>query len=252
MGTPMGNWDSILEGVSKLAPLVTYDRPGIGESEPNEEMPTIKNVSDELIKILNYLHIDPPYVLAGHSLGGVYVRGFANYYPQLLAGMVIIDPGDFTETQKNKREYFRDIGLNDLTIDTLFKKFDQESIQNKQKSTATRSIQNEALVLEDLRKSDFKEINNSALPDIPVHIITGGRYDTPIRLRRIEYNDSLLFRSKMRHRSIRWTDVIQSVDKGMFFYSSDAGHFVHIDDPELVISSIKIILSDYSLLKSKK
>lgn len=217
MGTPMGNWDPILEGISSLAPLITYDRPGIGESEPNEEMPTIKNVSDRLIKILNYLNIDPPYILVGHSLGGVYVRGFANYYPDLLAGIVIIDPGDFTETQENKRQYFKDIGFNDIRIDSLFKKFDHESIQNKQKSTAPKSIQNEGQVLEDLRKADFKEINNTALPNIPVHIITGGRYDTPVRLRRTEYNDSLLFRSKMRHRSNRWTDVIQSVDKGMFF-----------------------------------
>jgi pimeloyl-ACP methyl ester carboxylesterase len=251
MGTPMGNWDPILESVSKMAPLITYDRPGIGESDPIEEMPTIKNVSDRLIKILNYLKIDPPYVLVGHSLGGVYVRGFANYYPELLAGIVIIDPGDFTETQENKRQYFMDIGLKDAYIDSLFNKFDKEGIENKKKSTAPKSIQNEGTVLEDLRKSDFKEINNSALPNIPVHILTGGRYDTPVRLRRTEYNDSLLFRSKMRHRSSRWIDVIQSVDKGMFFYSADAGHFVHRDDPELVISSLKIVLQDYYLLISK-
>ncbi len=252
MGTPMGNWEPILDSVSRMAPLITYDRPGIGESEPIKEMPTIKNVSDRLIKILNYLKIDPPYILVGHSLGGVYVRGFANYYPELLAGIVIIDPGDFTETQENKRQYFTDIGLKDSYIDSLFKKFDKESVENKSKSTAPISIQNEGTVLEDLRKSDFEEINNTALPNIPVHILTGGRYDTPIRLRRTEYNDSLLFRSKMQHRSSRWINVIQSVDNGMFFYSADAGHFVHRDDPELAISSIKIVLQDYYLLKSKK
>jgi pimeloyl-ACP methyl ester carboxylesterase len=252
MGTPMGNWDPILESASKMAPLITYDRPGIGESDPNDEIPTIKNVSDKLIKILRLLKIDPPYLLVGHSLGGVYVRGFANYYPELLAGLIIIDPGDFTETQENKRQYFKDIGLNDSYIDSLFKKFDKESIESKSKSTAPISIQNEGTVLEDLRKSDFKEINETQLPNIPVHILTGGRYDTPIRLRRTEYNDSLLFRSKMQHRSTRWINVIQSVDKGMFFYSADAGHFVHRDDPELAISSIKIVLQDHFLLKSKK
>lgn len=252
MGTPMGNWDIILEPVSGFAPIVTYDRPGIGESEPNGQMPTIKNVSDFLIKVLQNLKIDPPYLLVGHSLGGVYVRGFANYYPSFLAGLIIIDPGDFTETQTNKRQYFYDIGLSDSIIDTLFKKFDKESIENKNKSTAPKAIQNEGTVLEDLRKTDFQEIHNTNLPNIPVHIITGGRYDTPVRMRRTEYNDSLLFRSKMMHRSSRWIKVIQSVDKGMFFYSGDAGHFVHRDDPELAISSIKIALDDYNKLKSKK
>ena len=120
------------------------------------------------------------------------------------------------------------------------------------KKTAPKSLQNEGTVLDNLRKSDFREINDSALPDIPVHILAGGRYDTPVRLRRTEYNDSLLFRSKMKHRSSRWMDVIQTVEKGMFFYSADAGHFVHRDDPELAISSIKIVLDDYFLLKSKK
>jgi pimeloyl-ACP methyl ester carboxylesterase len=168
MGTPMGNWETILESVSELAPLITYDRPGIGESEPKEELPTIKNVSDFLIKILQQLNISSPYVLVGHSLGGVYVRGFANYYPELLAGLVIIDPADFTETQMNKRDYFTDIGISNLTIDSLFKKFDKESLENKNKSTAPISIQNEGIVLEELRKSDFIEINKYVLPNIPV------------------------------------------------------------------------------------
>ena len=44
LGTPMGHWDKVLHGVSELAPLITYDRPGIGESEADSEMPTIKNV----------------------------------------------------------------------------------------------------------------------------------------------------------------------------------------------------------------
>jgi pimeloyl-ACP methyl ester carboxylesterase len=63
---------------------------------------TIKNVADRLIKILEQLDLEPPYLLVGHSLGGVYVRGFAVYYPEMLAGLVIVDPGDFTETQQNK------------------------------------------------------------------------------------------------------------------------------------------------------
>jgi hypothetical protein len=63
MGTPMDNWGKVLNGVSNMAPLITYDRPGIGESESIDEMPTIKNVADKLLKILNYLNLKPPYVL---------------------------------------------------------------------------------------------------------------------------------------------------------------------------------------------
>ena len=250
-GTPMGHWDKILKGVSELAPLVTYDRPGIGESEPDNEMPTIKNVADKLIKILNHLNLEPPYILVGHSLGGAYVRGFAVYYPEMLAGLIIIDPADFTETQENKRLNFKELGIDDCTIDSLLAKYERENIENKKKSTAPKSVQEEGKVLENLRKTDFIEINDSDLPNIPVHIITGGRYDTPPRFRSHDFIDSLMFRAKMKHRVERWTNVIQSVDKGMLFYSGDAGHFVHYDDPELVISSIGLALQDYELLKKE-
>lgn len=252
-GTAMGHWDRILDGVSAIAPLITYDRPGIGESEPDNEMPTIKNVSDKLIKILEYLEIKPPYVLVGHSLGGAYVRGFAVYYPELLAGLVIIDPADFTETQLNRRNPFLDIGLTNEQVDTLFNKWalDDEAKKNKP-STKPKSVIEESEVLAQLRETNFKEITDSKLPNIPVHILTGGRYDTPPRFRIKELNDSLLFRAKMKNRVERWIDVVQSVDKGMLLYSGDSGHFVHYDDPQLLISSIKIILQDYELIQRRK
>lgn len=251
-GTPMGHWDRILNGVSELAPLITYDRPGIGKSEADNEMPTIKNVSDKLIKVLKKLDIEPPYVLVGHSLGGAYVRGFAVYNPELLAGLIIIDPADFTETKLNRRTPFLDVGLTNEQVDTLFRKWEIEVEENKNSpTTKPKSVIEESEVLAQLRETDFVEISDTELPNIPVHILTGGRYDTPPRFRIQELNDSLLFRAKMKNRVERWTDVVQSVDKGMLFYSGDAGHFVHYDDPELLISSIRIVLHDYNLLKEK-
>jgi pimeloyl-ACP methyl ester carboxylesterase len=251
-GTPMGHWNRILNGVSELAPLITYDRPGIGKSEADNEMPTIKNVSDKLIKVLKKLDIEPPYVLVGHSLGGAYVRGFAVYNPELLAGLIIIDPADFTETKLNRRTPFLDVGLTNEQVDTLFRKWETEAEENKNiPTTKPKSVIEESEVLAQLRETDFVEISDTELPNIPVHILTGGRYDTPPRFRIQELNDSLLFRAKMKNRVERWTDVVQSVDKGMLFYSGDAGHFVHYDDPELLISSIRIVLHDYNLLKEK-
>ncbi|WP_461100191.1 alpha/beta fold hydrolase [Telluribacter humicola] len=246
-GTPMDNWDRVLKGVSELAPLITYDRPGIGESEPDNEMPTIKNVSDKLIKVLNQLEIKPPYILVGHSLGGMYVRGFAVYFPEVLAGLVIIDPADFTENHQNKRDYYKPLGWDEARIDKEVAGI--VSFLEDRNRDAPPSIKEEGIVLADLRKTEFKEITESPLPNIPVHIITGGRFDAPEDSRTPE--NIAKFRSKMRVRGGRWMDVVQSVDKGMLFYSGDAGHFVHYDDPELLVASIKLVLQDYELLKQK-
>lgn len=247
-GTPMGHWDKVLSGVSELAPLITYDRPGIGESQPDNEMPTIRNVSDKIIRILDHLEMEPPYLLVGHSLGGLYVRGFAVYYPEMLAGLVIIDPADFTEDKISRRAYYEEIGLGKEAVDTIM----QAIYYGPPNLNVPKSVQEESQILGELRENEFEEIIQSPLPrDLPVHIITGGRFDLPERMRSKDFDDEAVFRIKMRNRVARWIDVIQSVDKGMLFYSGDAGHFVHYDDPELVISSIRIVLQDYELLQEK-
>jgi len=192
-GTPMGHWNRILNGVSELSPLITYDRPGIGESEPDNEMPTIKNVSDKLIKILKYLDIESPYVLVGHSLGGLYVRGFAVYYPDLLAGLVIIDPADFTEDKVSRRVYYEEIGMSKERVDEMM----QAIYYGPPNLKVPKSVQEESQVLGELRESEFKEIKQSPLPkNIPVHIITGGRFDMPERMRSKEFDDEAVFKIK--------------------------------------------------------
>lgn len=250
-GTPMDNWDKVLDGVSKMAPLMTYDRPGVGNSGPEKDSVTIKGFSDRLLKILNSLNAAPPYVLVGHSLGGALVRSFVVYYPQMVAGLIIIDPADFTETKENKKLPFLSLGFSKNAVDSLFIKWAKnDSIRNSHNPNFLKERKKDVLAM--MRNSDFKEIQNSKLPNIPVHILTGGRYDTPLQYRAKEFNDSLLFRAKMKYRIERWTDVIQSVDKGMLLYSGDAGHFVHYDDPELLISSVRIVLQDYESLKNSK
>lgn len=240
-GTPMGNWDKIIADSLTLGPMITYDRPGIGASEAIDEMPTLKKVADRLLRLLDHLDIEPPFVLVGHSLGGVYVRGFAVYYPEMLAGLVIVDPGDFTETYENKRPYYEDLGWEKDSIDHwISMEFDTRAAR---RIKAPRSIRREGEMLDRLRVHDFEEIRSTPLPNIPVHIVVGGRFDMP-EDRRKSYSEAL-FRSKIKHRVARWTDVIQSVERGMLLYSGDAGHFVQWDDPELVLASIKLVLKDY-------
>ena len=79
-------------------------------------------------------------------------------------------------------------------------------------------------------------------PIFLLHIITGGRFDKPLKLRSKDFDEEAFFRSKIRERITRWTDVIQSMDKGKLFYSANVGHYVQWEDPGLVIASIKLAL----------
>jgi hypothetical protein len=109
----------------------------------------------------------------------------------VLAGLVIIDPTDYTETQENRRLPLLDIGIDDYSIDIFISKWERKAMENKLNETRPISVQEEGQVLADMRNTDFKEISDSELPNIPVHILTGGRYDMPPRFRSTE----LLFSS---------------------------------------------------------
>lgn len=113
------------------------------------------------------------------------------------------------------------------------------------------SIQEETDVLSAMRESDFKEIRENELPNIPVHMLIGGRFDMHPKFQSKDFDNAALFRTKMAHRMRRWMEVVNSVDKGMLLYSGDAGHFVHRDDPDLFLSSLRILLADYKTLKER-
>ncbi|MDX1478947.1 MAG: alpha/beta hydrolase, partial [Saprospiraceae bacterium] len=242
LGTPLDHWDPIVEGAAALGPVLLYDRPGIGKSEPDDAMPTIEYVTAHLLQLLDHLGLPPPYVLIGHSLGGVYVRGFTAYHPDMLAGLVIIDPADFTETQHNKRDYFEIFDWDDTVIDSMLAA--QTAALARRRARAPQAIQEEGQALADLRQTDYAVLADRPLPNIPVHILAGGRFDMPLSMRSDAFDETALFQSKMRHRVMRWTRVVQEVDNGMLVYCSDAGHFVHRDQPEIVLASIRKVLED--------
>jgi pimeloyl-ACP methyl ester carboxylesterase len=71
--------------------VCVYDRAGRGFSEPATEQQDGLTIATDLHTLLVRAHIPGPYVLAGHSSGGVYVKVFAARYPADVAGMVLID-----------------------------------------------------------------------------------------------------------------------------------------------------------------
>ena len=74
--------------------VVTYDRAGMGWSDPTGRRPAAAGYVRDLRSGLRAAGIRPPYVLVGHSMGGVYMRLFAHTYPTEVAGLVLVDPGD--------------------------------------------------------------------------------------------------------------------------------------------------------------
>jgi pimeloyl-ACP methyl ester carboxylesterase len=89
---------AVLAGVGRSAHVCAYDRSGtvllsgrLGRSGPSHKLKTIADVVAELHALLRAARIPGPYVLVGHSLGGLVVRLYASTYPAQVAGLVLVD-----------------------------------------------------------------------------------------------------------------------------------------------------------------
>jgi pimeloyl-ACP methyl ester carboxylesterase len=71
---------------------IIYDRLGIGYSSFCNLPRTSRQVVEELKELLDAINVSPPFILVGHSLGGMYARHFARLYPGSVSGMVLLDP----------------------------------------------------------------------------------------------------------------------------------------------------------------
>ena len=92
IGATAEEYHGIQERLAKEATVVTYDRAGYGRSEAGPLPRDGRTESGELRALLSKLGLRGPYVLVGHSLGGLNVEVYAGLYPEEVAGMVLLDP----------------------------------------------------------------------------------------------------------------------------------------------------------------
>ncbi|MEX2553006.1 MAG: alpha/beta hydrolase [Actinomycetota bacterium] len=81
----------IAPAVARDTRVCVYDRAGRGWSEPAEAAQDRAEIARDFRTLLHRANVPGPYVLAGHSFGGLYVRAFAARYPDEVAGMVLVD-----------------------------------------------------------------------------------------------------------------------------------------------------------------
>jgi pimeloyl-ACP methyl ester carboxylesterase len=87
------DWAWVQPALAKQTRVCAYDRAGMGWSDSGAGPRDAQHVTTELHALLTRAGINPPYILVGHSVGGLYVRLFAAQYPEEVVGLVLIDPG---------------------------------------------------------------------------------------------------------------------------------------------------------------
>jgi pimeloyl-ACP methyl ester carboxylesterase len=95
---PPGPGQAVLPAVAQFTRVCAYDRPGTyllpdsrSRSDPVTMPRSVRDLVLDLHALLRAAHVPPPYVLVGHSLGGMVARLYATTYPGGIAGLVLID-----------------------------------------------------------------------------------------------------------------------------------------------------------------
>jgi pimeloyl-ACP methyl ester carboxylesterase len=108
LGGISSGWALVQPDVAKVTRICSYDRAGMGWSEPSPEPRDAQNIAKELHTLLHNANIPGPYVLVGWSFGGLYVREYAGQYGDDVAGLVLLDsshPDQWTSTPEGQAQF---------------------------------------------------------------------------------------------------------------------------------------------------
>ncbi|GCE09551.1 alpha/beta fold hydrolase [Dictyobacter aurantiacus] len=100
LGAAGSFYDEIARQLATFTRVVWYDRAGLGQSDPVPTPRTIQDLVFDLHALLHTADISGPYILAGHSLGGLTIRFYKKHYPEEVAALVLIDSAHEEQQQR--------------------------------------------------------------------------------------------------------------------------------------------------------
>ncbi len=206
-GAGIASWSTVQKDVAAFAQTVSYDRAGLGQSEVGPKPRSAKQIALELHTALEKAGVKPPYVLVGHSLGGVYVRVFADLYPKEAAGLVLIDP-----SQEAFDEWIKKNAA------------DQRKEQEGRIAQAPEGVRAEWQELD----ATYAEARASKVPKgIPVTLISATRDEGPM-----PPEAKKMWVEKQKE----W---LATVPGSKHIITDKSGHFVQAEQPAMVVEAIR-------------
>jgi pimeloyl-ACP methyl ester carboxylesterase len=112
LAEPTSNWFKVQPEIAKRTQACSYDRAGVGFSDAPTRAGSSANAVDDLHRLLVEAGVPPPYVLVGHSYGGMHARLYSYTHPQDVLGLVLVDP-----THEDQTEGYRLLSPRGLTLE---------------------------------------------------------------------------------------------------------------------------------------
>jgi pimeloyl-ACP methyl ester carboxylesterase len=263
------DWSLVAPSISAITQTVTYDRPAVAWSDAGPMPRTFEQDVYELHELLQRAGVHPPYVLVGHSLGGIIARKFEMNYSGEVQGLVLVDATSENATLfiNNKVQRLRllsggrKIPAVKKEVDTLTKVPTQKDMNDFLKMVGEPKIdfpfdklpvkfqqvrlwamkQPKFLLADNgtYWAEEFEAIYNDStysLDNKPIFVITSGQNNYPKQLgdsvRNSLINGKLTDQQKMA--------ALSSNSKHLV--TTKSPHEIHLTEPKLVIDAIKEVI----------
>ena len=210
LGFGLDTWSGILTKVGEFATAISYSRAGMQKSDPAPTPRTLDNIVEDLRITLKNAGLQPPYILVGHSIGGMYMRYYATKFPGEVAGLVLVDGSH----ERQRLEFAKASGVTPPVP------------APDPKVPSTLEVAGWSSIMD---AGSFGP--EAKLPDVPMAILTS--------LRVASQNDNPDRREVWR--SLH-SELFGPATYAMHIVTSRSGHFIHRDEPQLVVNAIRYVV----------
>lgn len=238
------DWYYIQPQVSEFSKVISFDRAGYGWSSSVKGKYTSENVVEDLIKVLEKLNAKPPYVLVGHSFGGLNMRLFASKYPEKVAALILIDSvhekrylsSEWDEERKNiHKKNLRLFRLGYITSSLGIPRLLKQPVGRKRLPEPYQKYINyigyNPKTFEAVYKEFFySEESASQLKD-----------SKPLNK---ELTITVL---SSNNNDVSWVEhqnILSNLTNNTIQIKTDHGHSIHLENPEIVIDTIKEVINE--------
>jgi len=229
VGETYESWESVIETIGRQTRVCAYDRAGYGRSEPGPMPRDSQRAADELHLLLARSGEDGPFLLVGHSLGGLNMQVYANSYPDEVASLVLLDPTPLAWMTGESFPELREL-------------FIQQSVTLREEAEVVKASSDpEAKAVAaylDATASEFEEFFGrtadevaaiESFSELPLTVIGATEPDPGFG------EDGQPFRQF-------WNEESQALARrsalGRFILAEGSSHHIHLDMPQLVIDAV--------------
>ncbi|OLE82393.1 MAG: hypothetical protein AUF76_09600 [Acidobacteria bacterium 13_1_20CM_2_65_9] len=232
LGGSSAEWGYVQPEVARFTRVCSYDRAGMGYSDPGPSPRTARRIASELATLIDRSGIDGRLVLVGASSGGFNVRVFASDHPQRVAGLVLVDASHEDQAHEVPRlarfvRLLSTVGVLRMVGVSFGPRVESVAPSARQfaRATSFRAAGYQAAADEiiHIRESASEVRSSRRKLTIPVVVITGGR------------GADATWRDLQR-------DQVTLSERGCQIIAQQSGHVVAMDQPQVVVDAVRTVV----------